>query len=290
MNARPLLLRLLIGCCAACLLPTIDANPDSAGSKQPRTVVYKQAGGQSLDIRILQPAGSPPDHGRPALLFFHGGSWTLGAPSQFLHQAEHFASEGGVALLVQYRLLAKDEHKPPIPCIEDAKSAMRWVIHHAAELAIDPERIGAAGGSAGGHLAAFLAIDGGFDDPSDDAGIPVRPRALVLFNPILDLSPGHWGHDRVGDDWPRYSPLQKVAAGAPPALVMVGSRDAILPACQAYHDAVEAAGSRCVLKVYDGQGHGFFNFRKDGNRYYDLTIDAMDDFLMSLGWIQQQAK
>ncbi len=70
-------------------------------------------------------------------------------------------------------------------CCNDTKSAMRWVRSHAAELGIDPERIAASGGSAGGHLAAFASMVEGIDDPADDLKVSPRGNALVLFNPVL---------------------------------------------------------------------------------------------------------
>ena len=94
-------------------------------------------------------------------------------------------------------------------CCADAKSALRYVRAHATELGIDPQRIAAAGGSAGGHLAAFTALVDGLDDPQDDLAVSCKPNALVLFNPVFNNGPDQWGHGRVGDR------LQGILARAP---------------------------------------------------------------------------
>ncbi|MBN86612.1 MAG: hypothetical protein CL885_03730, partial [Dehalococcoidia bacterium] len=73
-------------------------------------------------------------------------------------------------------------------CIEDGKSAIRWVREHASELGIDPNRLAAGGGSAGGHVAATTGVLKGLDNPAEDASVSSRPRALVLFNPVIDTT------------------------------------------------------------------------------------------------------
>ena len=99
------------------------------------------------------------------MVFYFGGGWVRGNPAQFERQSEHLASRGMVGIRVEYRVMPKGDSGPPVICCQDAKSAMRWVRAHAAELGIDPERIAAAGGSAGGHLAAFVSLVEGLDDP-----------------------------------------------------------------------------------------------------------------------------
>jgi len=250
----------------------------------PESVIYKHADGKALTLQIFKPADWSASDKRPAILFFHGGSWTSGRPSQLAGQSSYLAARGMVCVSAQYRLLDPNGEAPPKICIQDAKSAMRWVRSHAAVLGIDPNRIAGAGASAGGHLAAFLAFGHGFDDPSDDLEIPVKPSALILFNPILESASGEFGYERVGKDWKVYSPAQNVARGAPPTIIMVGSRDKILPIMERFGDAMKAVGSRCDMHIYEGQGHSFFNQKKGGNPYYDQTLQAVDEFLVSLKW------
>ncbi len=94
--------------------------------------------------------------------------WVGGAPGQFTEHSKYLATRGMVAIQVEYRLLDRKKRELPATCCADAKSAMRWVRGHANTLGIDPERIASAGGSAGGHLAAFVGMVEGGDDDDDD--------------------------------------------------------------------------------------------------------------------------
>jgi len=137
---------------------------------------------------------------------------------------------------------------------------MRWVRSHAAGLGIDPKRIAAAGGSAGGHLAAFTALVDGTDDPSDDLEISPKPAALLLFNPILDNGEGEWGHGRGGDRNKEFSPAHNVTKDAPPTVIFLGTKDKLIPVATMgrFKANMEKAGVRCDLHLYEDAGHGFF--------------------------------
>jgi acetyl esterase len=157
----------------------------------------------------------------------------------------------------------------------------------AGELGIDPTRIASGGGSAGGHLAAFVGMVEGMDDPQDDPSIPAKSNAMVLFNPVFDNGPDGWGHQRVGDRYREFSPFHNVSDDDPPAIVFLGSEDKLIPVKTA-HDfqaAMEKAENRCEVMIFEGQGHGFFNHGRDKNRPYYETVLATDKFLASLGWL-----
>lgn len=250
--------------------------------------VYKTVAGRELKLYVLSPKAGPGNQRRPAIVFFHGGGWVGGAPSQFNDMSEHFASRGMVAVQVEYRLLDKKKPDPPLVCVQDAKSAMRWVRAHAAELGIDPNRIASGGGSAGGHLAAFVGMVNGLDDPADDLSISPKSNAMLLFNPVFDNGPGGWGHERVGDRYREFSPFHNITSAAPPAIVFVGSQDKLLPSktVLAFRDAMRKAGVRCEANIYEGQEHGFFNVANQDGRYFRETRDAADAFLVSLGWLK----
>ena len=94
-----------------------------------------------------------PETGRRSSSFFHGGGWKDGTPTVFYRHCKYFASRGIVAMSADYRVGRRDGAKPA-QCVSDAKSAIRWLRQHAEKLGIDPNRIVASGGSAGGHLAA----------------------------------------------------------------------------------------------------------------------------------------
>ncbi len=249
--------------------------------------VYKTAGERKLHLYVTKPADWKATDQRPAIVFFHGGGWVGGTPGQFTEHAKYLASRGMVAVQVEYRLLDRKQNDPPTVCVQDAKSAMRWVRGRAKKLGIDPERIASAGGSAGGHLAAFVGMVDGLDDPEDDLKISAKSNAMVLFNPVFDNGPKGWGHARVGDRYREFSPLHNVTADDPPAIVFLGSADKLIPVETAYdfQKAMEEAGQKCIVKIFEGEPHGFFNYGRNGNKPYYETVLATDRFLTSLGWL-----
>lgn len=249
--------------------------------------VYKRVGARELKLYVIAPPEAKATERRPALVMFHGGGWVQGGPGQFNMQSSYLASRGLVCVQVEYRLIDKNGKQPPLVCVQDAKSAMRWVRAHAAELGVDPARIGAAGGSAGGHLAAFVGMVPGLDDPADDRSVSSRADALVLFNPVFDNGPkerGGWGQNFVGDRVGEFSPAHNISADDPPAIVFLGTKDDLIPVAtvERFRDGMKAAGVRCDLHLYDGPGHGFFNREP----HKTITLIEADKFLASLGWLE----
>ena len=257
----------------------------SAEKKEPigEPRVYKTIGKRDLKLFVVKPGGWKATDHRPGLVMFHGGGWIGGTPSQFNMQAEYFASRGMVCTLVQYRFV-RQPGTPPTVCIQDAKSAMRWVRSHAAELGIDPQRIAAAGGSAGGHLAAFTGMVDGMDDPADDLKVSAKPAAMVLFNPVFNNGPGQYGRDRIGDRFKEFSPAHNITSNAPPAIVLLGTEDKLIPVkiLEEFKAGMERVGVRCEARLFEGQGHAFFNREP----YQTLTLIEVDKFITSLGWLQ----
>ena len=247
------------------------------------TVVYKKVGDRELKLFIEKPAGWKATDRRPAIVFFFGGGWVGGNPSQFQKQSQYLASRGMVGVRVEYRIIPKGDTGPPTVCCADAKSAVRYVRSHAKELGIDPARIAGAGGSAGGHLAAFTALVEGQDDPADDRSVSARPDALVLFNPVFNNGPGEWGSNRVGDRYREFSPAHNVRAGAPPTVVFLGDMDRLIPVktLRDYEAEMKKVGARCDTHLYPGAGHSFFNKEP----HFSQTLLEADHFLASLGWI-----
>ena len=248
---------------------------------------YKTVGDRKLSLYVTKPANWKATDNRPAIVFFHGGGWVGGKPGQFTEHSKYLATRGMVAVQVQYRLLNRKKKKPPTDCVQDAKSAMRWVRSHAKKLGIDPNRIASAGGSAGGHLAAFVGMVDGQDSPGDNKTISAKSNAMVLFNAVFDNGPKGWGHARVGNRYKEFSPFHNVSKDDPPAIVFLGSADKLIPVKTAHNfeAAMKKAGVPCETIIFSGKPHGFFNFGKDGNHPYYKTVVAMDRFLASLGWL-----
>ena len=142
-------------------------------------LIYAGASDRELKLYVYQPHARKLETPLPAIVFFHGGGWVGGSTAQFLHHCEHLAQRGIVAIEADYRHLDKSKKDPPLICVQDAKSAMRWVRSHAAELGIDPDRIASSGGSAGGHLAAFVGMVDGSDDPQDDTKVSAKSNAMA---------------------------------------------------------------------------------------------------------------
>ena len=248
------------------------------------TRVYKKAGDRELHLSIEKPSAWKPADQRPAIVFFFGGGWVGGKPTQFQDQSEYLATRGMVGIRVEYRVIPAGDKGPPVVCCNDAKSAMRWVRAHAAELGVDPQRIAAAGGSAGGHLAAFSSMVDGVDDPADDLKISPKANALVLFNPVFDNGPdGGWGTARVGARYKEFSPAHNITSAAPPTVVFLGGKDDLISVAvlERFKNNMTKAGVRCDTHVYAGQLHGFFN----QDPYKTTTLIETDKFLASLGWL-----
>jgi acetyl esterase len=271
------------------ILAVLGTPARGAGRAQPagKPYVYKSVGDRDLRLFVVTPPGWKAADSRPAIVFFHGGGWVSGRPIQFNEHSKYLASRGMVAVQVEYRLLDRKSKDPPTVCIQDARSAMRWVRAHARQLGVDPGRIASAGGSAGGHLAAFVGMVEGQDDPADDRSISPKSNAMVLFNPVFDNGPTGWGHQRVGDRTKEFSPFHNVTGDDPPAIVFLGSKDKLIPVktVQDFKAAMEKAGVRCETVIYEGQAHGFFNYGRAGGKYYYETVVAADRFLASLGWL-----
>src|SRR3954471_14028148 len=152
---------------------------------------YKTVGDTKLNVWIYYPPGHKASDKRAAIVFFFGGGWTNGSPQQFEQHCKHLASRGMVAITADYRVASRHQVKAA-SCVADAKSAIRYVRKEATRLGVDPNRIAAGGGSAGGHLAACCGGVKGFYESTEDASISSVPNALALFNPavVLATAPG----------------------------------------------------------------------------------------------------
>jgi len=230
----------------------------------------------------------------PTVVFYYGGGWVGGNIQAFAAQAYELAGKGLAVALVEYRTWNRN-HTKPYACIEDAKSAMRYIRANAKRLHMDPDRLCTSGGSAGGHLAAAVAFCPGFDAPDDDISISTVPNAMVLYNPVFNNAPEPegYGYTRIADRFPDFSPYHNIKAPAPPTLIMVGTEDHLIPVStvENFEKKMKEVGARCETRFYEGQGHGFFNSnkkpKKAGEPYcYRVTLDEHIAFLQSLGWIK----
>lgn len=284
--------------------PTISWKypPEMTGS---RVEVYRTIGDVKLNAYIFEPKDHAKTDRRPAAVFFFGGGWKGGTPGQFLPQCLHLAERGMVAISVDYRVKSRHDVFPQ-GCVRDAKAAIRWVRANAERLGVDPDRVVAGGGSAGGHLAAATALLPGFED-DDNKGVSSTPNAMLLFNPAVVLAPVE-GHpdlltaEKFADIGERcdgrpqaVSPYHFVRAGLPPSIIFHGVNDEAVafPTVQLFQKAMSAAGNRCELKAYEDQPHGFFNPGRwkdeagaGAKLHYYKTLAEVDAFLESLDYLK----
>jgi len=259
--------------------------PRTRPASQPANVkdyVFKKTEQATLKLHVYSPTDLKRGDKRPAIVFFFGGGWKHGSANQFRPQAAYLSGRGMVAATSDYRVL-KRHNVLPDKCVEDAKSAVRWMRQNAAKLGIDPDRIVAAGGSAGAHLAVCTALTTGLEAPGEDHNISSKPNALILFNPVLDLSSAK-GIKRVGGNETlalQISPQQHLKAGAPPTLLLFGTVDRLFVQADPFIKRSQELGNRIELYTAEGAQHGFFN----RSPWYERTLARADEFLVSIGYL-----
>ncbi|MCE9547355.1 MAG: alpha/beta hydrolase [Planctomycetia bacterium] len=257
-----------------------------AHAEQPATksFAYKKTPQAKLELVVHYPPGWKAADKRPAIVFFFGGGWTNGTIKQFEPQAAYLAGRGMVAARADYRVKARHGVTPK-ECVEDAKSAVRWLRENAATLGVDPDKIVAGGGSAGGHIAACTALAPDLDAANEHAEISSRPNALVLFNPALRFSGSPELMARIGNDatlGEAISPTLHVTKDSPPTLLFFGSADPLARQGDEFMKRSKELGHRAELFTAASQSHGFFNKRP----WLEKTTQRMDEFLVSLGYLQ----
>lgn len=265
--------------------------------------IYKQtqdAQGKpvALNAYIFFPEGHQATDERPAVVFFSGGGWNSGSPKQFSQHCQYLASRGMVAITADYRVKSRQQTQAK-ECVADGKSAIRWARKNASMLGIDPDRIVAGGGSAGGHVAACTGTLPGFDEPSEDSSVSSRPNAMALFNPavllatfgdfpVIDSAKAKALRQRMGTDPKNLSPIHHVDSSTPPTIIFHGTEDKTVPfrTVKAFTDESQAKGVICRLCEFEGEGHGFFNYRRGGNSNFEKTMEQLDGFLVEQGFLE----
>jgi acetyl esterase/lipase len=253
------------------------------GTPDVKTFTYKTVGDRKLNIHIHYPPGWKAGDSHPGIIFFFGGGWTGGRIEQFLPQAEYLASRGMVAARADYRVKSRDGVTPN-KCVEDARSAVRWMRQNADRLGIDPKKLITSGGSAGGHLAACMMIPRSVEAESDDLSISTIPQAMVLFNPVLSFENERMLERLNGDKQlaGKISPTRYLDKNSPPAIILFGTNDRLKIFGDEYWKKAHAIGIRADEFLAEGQGHGFFN----RSPWTERTLLAVDKFLTSLGFLK----
>jgi acetyl esterase len=225
--------------------------------------------GGELPLRVYRPTGERP---LPALLYFFGGGWVLGTIDTADGVSRSLAnSAGALVAVVGYRLAP--EH--PFPAaIDDCYAAVRWVAEHAAEIGADPARLAVGGDSAGGNMAAGVALRARADGPALAGQLLVYPNTDQLADDESMCAAGdpflfnrhsvawyrrHYLADPADAASPLASPLRAESlAGLPPALVITAEYDPLRDQGEAYARRLADDGVQAEFSRYPGMAHGFF--------------------------------
>ena len=241
--------------------------------------------GGNLAFRIYRPRAGAGGQALPALVFFHGGGWVVGDLETHDHLCRYLAAHSAsVVIAVDYRLAP--EHRFPA-AFDDALAATRWVAQHARELALDPLRLAVGGDSAGGNLAAAVAVGlrgelglrlqvliyPAVDLAADNESLRVNASGYLLTRAAMTQF-GTWylAHSGQLTDW-RASPYHAPEhAGVAPALILTAGYDPLRDEAIAYADKLERAGVAVEHRNYPDMIHGFARM---GGRL-DTGIAALD--------------
>jgi acetyl esterase/lipase len=241
-----------------------------------KDVEYGRAGAKPLLLDVLAPPRAA--HPHPCIVFVHGGGWIGGDKKDMTPFAEAAARAGYVCFNINYRLAFGSENHWPIP-LDDTQRAVRWARAHATDYGGDPNRLGALGASAGGHLVIFLGTTDTRDN-SDASLAKYSSRAdcvVDLFGPVdlaEDLSKkvaaGLASNDMIRQllggtpaEKPEAardaSPLWRVDAKSSPFLIFQGRRDVLVPPdhSERLDAALRKVGVESKLILFDNEGHGW---------------------------------
>ena len=180
--------------------------------KGAKSYKYKTVGDTELYLYVFSPEDHQTSDSRPAAVFFFGGGWNGGTPSQFVPHGRHLISRGMISVVADYRVKSR-QGTTPRECVKDGKSVVRWLRANAEKLGIDANRLAAGGGSAGGHVAAATGNVLGLEEKGEDVRISSKPNALLLFNPVYDNGPNGYGYDRVKEYHEEISPIDNIRKG-----------------------------------------------------------------------------
>jgi len=243
--------------------------------------IYGEVDGRTLLLDVgLPPGHEPGAPPLPGVILIHGGGWAMGSKDDFrwLTRKLPLEGQGYVVFAVNYRLTSDGRSRWPDQ-LDDVQRAVRWVRSQAERYGVDPERIGAVGGSAGGMLATFLGLVE-TQEPDDPELAPhsSRVQAVATLAGPVDLAdesflaegPGDWVRGLVAKllEGPEEtleerrhaaSPIHEVREGAAPFLILHGELDDIVPVAhgQRLHEALTEVSTPSQLVVFPDEGHAF---------------------------------
>ncbi len=262
------------------------AHPQGVPSAPADSFSYRTVAGRSLQLFRFPATAGPVGAPANAILLFHGGGWSAGAPEWTFAAAREFASWGLVALPVQYRLATGSV--TPLDALQDVCAAFAWVRTHQAQLGVTG-RLAGYGVSAGGHLVAATSTVGCLNG---DQG----PEVLLLLSPALDLARDQWfaklllGRGTAQS----LSPVEHVRPSTAPTSIVQGAADVLTPleGARRYCARLTEYRQPCQLHGYPRLGHLLTRNLKDQETVFDPDPVARADgmarhraFLQQLGFL-----
>jgi acetyl esterase len=258
--------------------------------------IYKSVDGISLTADVFYTGETLQILNKPAIAFFHGGGWAYGSPDEFHNACRRYAQKGFVTFSFQYRLSITGDGNVPNPditlveCVKDARSAMRWVRENAGSFGIDPDKIIAAGQSAGGQLALSTAMFDKINEASDNLDVSPVPNALLLYSSNVNTMEA-WADWLMGERrkeiW-SVSPYHNLKPGLPPAIAFHGTKDCMVPIyiINLFKEETTRLGNYYELITYEGRPHYLAEDNNKYATYFDEEIlERTDTFLEKFGFM-----
>jgi acetyl esterase/lipase len=267
----PAILSVAIGTTALLASSSPVRGADDPKAAPPQEIVYTKIGSTELKLDLMGPTEGPGPF--PAVLVIHGGAWRVGNKTDVRFIMPDFVRHGYVAIAPQYRFCPKETFPAQV---YDVKAAVRWIKANAKKYRIDPDRIGAIGFSAGGHLALMLGVTApsdGLEGENSSAEGDSRVKAVVNYFGPSDLAAKDipvisqplvkdflGGTPEANPDAARKaSPLTYVSKDDAPVLTFQGTNDPLVPYNQAVKlaGAMSAAGVPGRVELMVGASHGW---------------------------------
>jgi acetyl esterase/lipase len=253
-------------------------------------IEYANPDNQHLKLNLARPKEVAGGARLPAIVCIHGGGFRAGDRAGWNERCRKLAERGYVAVTVTYRLAPRSQFPA---AVQDVKAAVRWLRANAGKYHVDPDRIGAVGDSAGGHLAQFLGVTGDVTqfDGDQNPGQSSRVACVVNFYGPSDLTRSYGKSVDAAEVLPLFlggdvehqrrrhilaSPLYWVTPAAAPTLLIHGTEDKYVNYEQAtwIHDRLKAAEVEVQLLTLKGAGHGFKG--EDAQRAEKAMFDFFD--------------
>lgn len=223
------------------------------------THVLRDLKPEPVRIHVFKPRDWQASDRRPGFIWFFGGGWTHGTPSNAAGWCKWAADLGYVGIAPDYRVQERFGTSP-LESVADARLALHWVEEHAAELGIDPQRIVVGGGSAGGHVALWTAIKHSPPGSTEAEAPQFRPIALMLLSAVSDTTKEKgYAPQRFGANTLALSAVDQLDPTMPPVIAFHGDADKTVPQAQtlALRDKLLATGNVCEFVNVPGGDHNF---------------------------------